>query len=96
VPSTYEIQDKRFVYRVTDSSTVEGTEIRTASRSTARLFVVEEGLSAGDRIVTEGIGSVTDGTQIRPQPLTADSLYRALSPESPESSAAPMAAAPDA
>ena len=94
--ATYEIQDKRFVYRVTDSSTVEGTEIRTASRSTARLFVVEEGLSAGDRIVTEGIGSVTDGTQIRPQSLTADSLYRALSPEPPESSAAPMAAAPDA
>jgi membrane fusion protein (multidrug efflux system) len=79
--ATYEVQDKRFVYRVTDSSTVESVEIRTSARSTARLFVVEAGLSASDRIVTEGIGSIDDGTTIRPRPVAADSLYRVLAPE---------------
>jgi membrane fusion protein (multidrug efflux system) len=76
---------------------VESAEIRTSSRSTPRLFVVEAGLSAGDQIVTEGLGGITDGAPIRPQAVSADSLYRALSPEPPEpSSATRMATAPDA
>lgn len=79
--ATYEVQNKRFVYRVTDSSAVESAEIQTAPRSTPKLFVVDEGLSAGDQIVTEGIGNLQDGTPIRPRPVPADSLYRALSPD---------------
>ena len=79
--ATYEMQDKRFVYRVTDSSAVESVEIQTDARSTAKLFVVTEGLSAGDRIVTEGLGGLTDDTQIRPRPVPADSLYRVLTPD---------------
>jgi len=78
--ATYEVQNKRFVYRVTDSSTVQSAEIQVSPRSTARLFVVNEGLSPGDRIVTEGMGSINDGTAIRPRPVAADSLYRALAP----------------
>ena len=81
--ATYEVQNKRFVYRVTDSSAVESVEIQTAPRSTAKLFVVNEGLSVGDQIVTEGIGGLTDDTQIRPRPVPADSLYGALSPDAP-------------
>jgi membrane fusion protein (multidrug efflux system) len=94
--ATYEVQDKRFVYRVTDSSMVESVEVRTSSRSTPRLFVVEAGLSVGDRIVTEGIGGLTDGAQIRAQPVTADSLYRVLVPERSASSPTRVAKAPDA
>jgi membrane fusion protein (multidrug efflux system) len=92
--ATYEVQDKRFVYRVTDSSTVESTEIRVSPRSTARLFVVNEGLAVGDRIVTEGLGGISDGTAIRPRPVTADSLYRVLTPEARAPSAASTASAP--
>ncbi len=95
--ATYEVQDKRFVYRVTDSSTVEGTEIQVSPRSTARLFMVNAGLSAGDRILTEGIGSVDDGAAIRPRSVAADSLYRALAPEAPSTeTAGAEAQAPDA
>lgn len=79
--ATYEIQDKRFVYRVTDSTTVESVEISVSPRSTARLFVVETGLSEGDRIVTEGTGTIEEGTTIRPRPVATDSLYRTLAPE---------------
>jgi membrane fusion protein (multidrug efflux system) len=78
--ATYEVQDKRYVYRVTDSSAVESVEIETAPRSTAKLFLVDGGLSGGDRIVTEGLGGLQDGTGIRPEDVPADSLYRALVP----------------
>ena len=76
--ATYEIQDRQFVYRVGDSSAVESTEIETATLSTPKLYVIEDGLTAGDRIVTEGMGNLQDGVRIQPQPVSADSLYQAL------------------
>lgn len=76
--STYEVQNKRFVYTVTDSNTVESTEISTLPLSTKKLFVVEKGLSSSNSIVTAGLGSLRDGAKIKPQPVNADSLYQAL------------------
>lgn len=76
--ATYEVQDKRYVFRVTDRGTVESTQIETSPRSTPKLFVVEGGLSLGDQIVTEGLGSIQGETEITPQPVSADSLYRTL------------------
>ncbi|MCW9708485.1 efflux RND transporter periplasmic adaptor subunit [Fodinibius salsisoli] len=79
--STYEIQNKRFVYTVTDSNTVESTEITTLDLSARQLFVVEDGLSPGISIVTTGLGSLQDGAKIKPQPVNADSLYQSLTIE---------------
>lgn len=76
--ATYEIQNKRFVYAVTDSNTIASTEISTLPLSTKQLFVVEEGLSNGDKIVTAGMGSMQEGMKIKPQPVDNDSLYDAL------------------
>ena len=76
--ATYEIQNKQFVYRVADSSTVESAEITTAALSTPKLYVVEDGLAAGDRIVIEGMGNLQDGARIQPQLVNADSLYQAM------------------
>lgn len=76
--STYELQEKRFVFTLTDSNTVESTEITTFPLSTNKLFVVTNGLSAGDRIITAGMGDLQDGMAVHPQPLNADSLYNAL------------------
>lgn len=90
--ATYEVQDKRYVYRVTDSSAVESVQIETAPRSTAKLFVVDGGLSAGDRIVTEGVGRLQDGTGIRPKAVPADSLYRTLAPADTTSARRPSGA----
>lgn len=79
--ATYEIQKKRFVYTLTDSSTVESKEIETLPQSTKRLFVVTSGLDAGSTIITDGMGTLRDGAKVIPQPVSADSLYRALSVE---------------
>lgn len=77
--ATYEIQDKRFVYTVTDSNTVKSTVIKIRPLSTNKLFVVDNGLSANDVIVTAGMGQLRDGVKIKPQSVNADSLYQALS-----------------
>ena len=46
-----EIQDKRYVFVVTDSSTVAQTEIQVLSINDGQQFVVTSGLKPGDRIV---------------------------------------------
>ncbi len=64
--STYDIQDKKFVYMVTDSSTVKGTEITIYPVDNGKEYVVTKGLKAGDRIVSDGVGTLRDGTHIKP------------------------------
>lgn len=76
--ATYEIQNKRFVYIVSDSNTVESKEVSVLPIDTKRLFVVDEGLSKGERIISSGIGQIDDGTKIQPNAVDADSLYQSL------------------
>ncbi|MEG1563985.1 MAG: efflux RND transporter periplasmic adaptor subunit [Bacteroides sp.] len=66
--ATYEIQDKKFVYLVTDSATTKTTEISVFPINNGQNFVVTSGLKAGDKIVIEGVGtSVKDGMKIQPK-----------------------------
>jgi membrane fusion protein (multidrug efflux system) len=76
--ATYEIQNRRFVYTVTDSNRVISTPIQTRQLSTKKLFVVQSGLSANDVIIMAGMGQLRDSAKVIPQPVNADSLYRAL------------------
>jgi membrane fusion protein (multidrug efflux system) len=84
--STYEVQNKRFVYTVTDSNTVKSTEITTLPLSTKQLFVVEEGLSSSSSIVTAGFSNLQDDAKVKPQPVNADSLYQSLTVKDQQSS----------
>lgn len=61
--STYEIQDKRFVYKVVDGKAV-ATQITVSPINDGQEFIVTRGLSFGDVIVTEGISTLRDGMQI--------------------------------
>lgn len=84
--STYEIQNRTFVYTVTDSNTVRSMPVDISSLSTPKLYVVEEGLPRGSQIVTVGIGDLEDGLRINPEPVSADSLYQKLTvKDQPES-----------
>ncbi len=66
--ASYEIQNKRFVFLLTDSATVKSTEIGVFPINNGQQFVVTEGLKPGDKIVTEGVGtSVKDGMKIQPK-----------------------------
>lgn len=65
--ATYELQDKKFVFVVTDNSTVVSTEIKVLPQTNGQQYVVSSGLKPGDRIVTEGVGtSVRNGMKINP------------------------------
>lgn len=62
--ATYEIQDKKFVYLLSDSSTVVSTEIVISPLDNGSDYIVTNGLKAGDKIVVEGVSSLRNGIKI--------------------------------
>jgi membrane fusion protein (multidrug efflux system) len=72
--STYEIQGKKFVYKVLENGKVTGTEIKTMENTGGKFYVVLEGLKAGDRIVFEGVAGLREGALIQPIEINADSV----------------------
>ncbi|MBR6715368.1 MAG: efflux RND transporter periplasmic adaptor subunit [Prevotella sp.] len=61
-----EIQDKKFIYTVGKDNKVKFTEIKVAPQNDGNNYVVTEGLSVGDRYITNGITKLTDGQEIKP------------------------------
>lgn len=65
--ATFEVQDHRFVYVVGDSNKVASVPVIVEANSDGQTFVVNSGLTPGQRIVIEGVGtSVKDGLIINP------------------------------
>ncbi len=65
--STFELQDRRFVYVVNDSNKVVSTPITVDPLNDGKTFVVTSGLNSGDRIAIEGVGTkLKDGMVINP------------------------------
>lgn len=64
--STYEIQDKIFVYTVDKDGKVKAQNIKSDQRI-PHYYIVKSGLSANDKIVYEGIQLVKDGMLIDTQ-----------------------------
>jgi membrane fusion protein (multidrug efflux system) len=62
--ATYELQDKWYVYKVIDGKAV-ATQISVSPVSNGQEFIVTEGLTSGDEIVTNGIANLEDGMQIK-------------------------------
>lgn len=55
--ATYEVQDRRFVYVLNDSNKTVATPIEVSPVNDGQNFVVTSGLTAGQRVVVEGVGS---------------------------------------
>jgi membrane fusion protein (multidrug efflux system) len=64
--ATLEIQDKKFVYVVDENNKVNYTNVTKADVDDGQNYIIISGLKAGDRIVTQGITSLTDGATITP------------------------------
>lgn len=75
--STYELQGKRFVYRV-DHNKVTSVEITTMTNTAGQYFVVTGGLEPGDTIVYETATPIADGTTIQPQLQPESQIYKDL------------------
>lgn len=61
--ATYELQDKRFAFRVIDGKAVS-TEVKVLPQNNGTEYIVTEGLVPGDVIVAEGAGMIKDGSEI--------------------------------
>jgi RND family efflux transporter MFP subunit len=75
--STYEIQDRIFVFVVGDSSKVIGKQLHIVGKTTD-YYLVDKGVQAGDKIVFAGMDRLTDGAVITPQLLSTDSLFKVM------------------
>lgn len=68
--STFELQDRRFVYVLNDSNKVASVAITVSPVNDGKNYVVTSGLKAGDRIAIEGVGTtVREGMAITPSTL---------------------------
>ena len=64
--STYEIQNKKFVYVVGKDNKVKATEIEVLPQNDGQTYVVTKGLNVGDRIVVEGVNKLSNDMEIKP------------------------------
>lgn len=75
--STYELQGKRFVYKV-NGDKVSNVEITTLSDPAGQYFVVTGGLKPGDTVVYESAAPIADGTAIKPDMKPEGQIYKDL------------------
>jgi membrane fusion protein (multidrug efflux system) len=73
--STYELQGKRFVYRVAGEK-VSSVEISTLTAPAGQYFVVTNGLKPGDTVVFETATPLPDGTAIKPEMRPEGQIYK--------------------
>ncbi|MRM86596.1 efflux RND transporter periplasmic adaptor subunit [Riemerella anatipestifer] len=64
--ATYEIQDQKYVFVVDKNGKVESRNIKV-SYSLPDIYVVSSGLSAGDKILLEGVQKVRDNDVVKTQ-----------------------------
>lgn len=68
--ATIEIQNKTFVYTVNAENKVVNTPIDVLAGNLKDSYIVTNGLKTGDKIVVEGITSLRNGTEIKPNITT--------------------------
>ncbi|MBC7902787.1 MAG: efflux RND transporter periplasmic adaptor subunit [Gemmatimonadaceae bacterium] len=73
--ATFELQDKVFVFLLSDSNKVASTPI-TVAGTTGHYYLVEKGLQPGQQIVYTGLDRLRDGAFITPEPMSLDSLIK--------------------
>lgn len=61
--ATYEIQSRRFVYKVVDGKAVS-TPIEVENTNDGKEYIVTSGLQEGDTIISEGAGLVREGAVV--------------------------------
>lgn len=61
-----QVQDKYFVYVVGKDNKVKYTAVKVNPNNDGKNYIIESGLSQGDKIVVNGISSLSDGMEIKP------------------------------
>ncbi len=62
--ATFELQDLIFAYKYVDGKT-KSTRLKVRLTDNGKNYIVNEGLEAGDIVITEGVGLIRDGQEIK-------------------------------
>jgi len=73
--STFELQDKVFVFVLADSNKVVSTPVTVAGKS-GNYYLVDKGISSGQKIVYTGLDRLRDGVAIQPENISMDSILK--------------------
>ena len=73
--ATFEMQDRAFVFLLTDSNKVASSPITITGKS-GNYYLVENGVKSGEKIVYSGLDRLQDGAVIQPQIISMDSLLK--------------------
>jgi RND family efflux transporter MFP subunit len=76
--STFEIQDRLFVYVVGKDNKVKTRQIHVESRI-PHLYILEKGVSTNERFVYEGIQTVNEGMEIKAHKVSMKQIIKDLS-----------------
>lgn len=71
--STFEIQDRTYVYVIGQNGKLQTKPVKVANTLTY-YFIIEEGLSADDQIVYEGVQNLKEGMEVAATKIEAESL----------------------
>jgi membrane fusion protein (multidrug efflux system) len=74
--ATVEVQDKIFVYAVSDSNKVSKQPLQVIGKSGTD-YIVKEGVKAGDRIVISGLENMSEDLVIKPENANAPQISMA-------------------
>lgn len=67
--ATYEVQDKIYVFRVVNGKAT-ATLVTVSATSDGKEYIIENGLAAGDVIVTEGVSTLKEGTVVQSKTIS--------------------------
>jgi len=73
--ATVELQDKRMAYVLIDNK-VTAVAVKVRPTPDGKFFVVDEGIKENDKVVIEGIGILTEGTEIEPKFVQLNDLMK--------------------
>lgn len=75
--STFEIQDKLYVYVVDKNNTLHIRNVKSSHRL-PHLFIIDQGLQPGEKIMYEGVQNVKEGQLISPKFLPSAGMIKQL------------------
>ncbi|MBU4539304.1 MAG: efflux RND transporter periplasmic adaptor subunit [Weeksellaceae bacterium] len=76
--STFEQQGLVYVYRV-EKDTAQNIMIGVTDRVN-NMVIVKDGISKGDKIVAQGVGTLKPGTAVKSKPVSFDEIVNAIKP----------------
>ncbi|SFD55743.1 efflux RND transporter periplasmic adaptor subunit [Flavobacterium phragmitis] len=76
--ATFELQDKMFAVVLGKDGKTKNANITVLENTAGNYYVVTSGLQAGDQIVLEGVASLKEGTEIKAQNQSPETVYADL------------------